>query len=139
MAPTKNNTAARQRISYRVDPCKCGCSGRDSWHAQDFTRTVRGIRFVDGGPRLERVQAGFNVMIVAEGWAKMPWSKAQRVVFAASINARAGSWLPGGWYVAYGLDYEGQDNPPRVGGADALAWFCERRGVDATSYGLQHA
>lgn len=38
---------AATQITYRVNPCNCGCKGGDPWHAATFYRVIRSIRRLD--------------------------------------------------------------------------------------------
>jgi len=74
---------AKRRIIARLKPCNCGCRGRDSQHARTFTRTVKYFRWLDV-PTWVDTASGAQVLAVAEGWARLPWSPARiRVVLDA--------------------------------------------------------
>jgi len=60
----------RVRITQRVDPCTCGCKGRDSWHAATLLRTVR---YMTTGLDMRVVTHTFGeVTISAHGYFRHP-------------------------------------------------------------------
>jgi hypothetical protein len=67
------------RIVKRVEPCRCGCTGKDPWHQRAYKRVVRDMRPCEGKTR---TTAFGEVETLREGWAKFPWGKSRVVEIA---------------------------------------------------------
>ena len=59
-------------ICYRIDPCTCGCKGRDPWHQRDYRRVIRRIKRVRGECV---VRSGVAGTYDAVGWARLPHAR----------------------------------------------------------------
>ena len=67
-------THGKARITNRINPCNCGCGGKDPWHAREFVRKLRNPRQAEGQTRLNFLGYGSDVQdydMVAE--VKFPW------------------------------------------------------------------
>ena len=82
-----------KRIRARIDPCKCGCAGRDPWHAASFQRVVRKVIEVDPTPAVTRW--GVRSTIVARGTARFPWGA--DAVGLLAVKCSTGRWVTYGW------------------------------------------
>ena len=68
---TAAQTTEKASITARLAPCRCGCGGRDSWHAKQFIRTVREIIEIE--PTSAKAKSGYAITIDARGIATFPW------------------------------------------------------------------
>ena len=86
------------RIIRRLDPCKCGCQGKDSWHRRSYTRTLLDKRAEDGRCHVPAMGGEYAYDQVAT--VEVPWSSAPvRVVQIVHPSARtAGKLIPLGWF-----------------------------------------
>ncbi len=68
---------SNQNIINRLEPCLCGCKGKDPWHARNFKRTVT----VD----LDDLTVGF---------ARFPWGIEEVVRYRYESNGKTvfGAW-----------------------------------------------
>lgn len=82
-------TTGRQSVMMRYDPCRCGCKGRDPWHARMFQRVVRNVE--TQSPELVFSNEYLSSYIVATGVIKHP-SGSVRVKLKAyvTVDGRAG-------------------------------------------------
>ncbi len=68
---------ATTRITRRVDPCDCGCQGKDPWHAKTFDRVITDIRDERGrATSYEGVGLDYDKV----GTVSAPWSDEPVVV-----------------------------------------------------------
>ena len=96
-----------QLVTSRFNPCKCGCRGRDPWHAKDFTRKIKnvnvlpaaidvlgtdnGSRFTAGATADVKLPSGpETVYLWISGVVAIGWRRA-RTGFAAGECERTGS------------------------------------------------
>lgn len=77
--------SAAVKVTMRQTPCKCGCGGRDPWHAASLVRVVRNLVEVPG-------EDGLGVL--ARGEVEAPWGL--QAVQLKGIR-RAGVVTPLGW------------------------------------------
>lgn len=60
-----------EKIQSREATCKCGCKGRDPWHARFFLREVRDVQPTD---RFDSITIGFwIVQITNAATVTFPW------------------------------------------------------------------
>ncbi len=84
-----------QDILYRLSPCKCGCGGKDSWHAGRFKRSLRNVRVFD--PPIEDTRHGDVVWLrLAIGEWKHP-QEIKHAVLSATGRADGSSVVILGW------------------------------------------
>ena len=58
-------------ITYRVNPCKCGCKGTDPWNQKTFKRQLHGVAEVW---EMAKVEAYTDPKrIVARANVQLPW------------------------------------------------------------------
>jgi len=81
-------------VTSRVGKCRCGCGGKDSWHATRFTRVLRDVTEV----RETATPTWLNtaVSIVARGTVKVPWGAADVGLVVIECGARA---VVNGWSI----------------------------------------
>ena len=60
------------KIVARTKTCRCGCAGKDPWHARSFDRKIRDIQDVDMLAD-EESDAPDEVVTYRAGVARMPW------------------------------------------------------------------
>jgi hypothetical protein len=76
-ATTKENKMAtenrRVKVIKRLNPCNCGCRGRDPWHKAVYTRTVRNIRRTKGQALTTAMGPNNPVEFDLVGTARFPW------------------------------------------------------------------
>jgi len=66
-------------IIKRIDPCNCGCKGKDSWHQKYYRRKIQDIREETGSARVLYLD-GAERPYTKTGYAQFPWGKT-RVVY----------------------------------------------------------
>lgn len=71
------------KIINRVNPCRCGCRGGDSWHARTFKRVVKGIEILEV-PRRVTTRAFGDSLALRVGVARFPFG--ERVVVEAAVE-----------------------------------------------------
>lgn len=64
-------------ITRRIDPCACGCAGRDPWHAREFTREIVNVTPATGTAKT--IAYRHPVAIRAKGAARLPWGEGEMV------------------------------------------------------------
>lgn len=69
------------RITRRLSPCACGCSGRDSWHRATYKRNVKNIRPVNFEP-VRVLGSRATWYATHRGTIKAPWGPCE-VVYVA--------------------------------------------------------
>lgn len=84
-------------IHVRFDPCRCGCYGKDPWHARSFRRVVRDVVQYPEPKKVKTSSGEYDAM--GEGVAKFPWgdSIVYRVVWLGKDNS-TGKDIDMGWY-----------------------------------------
>ena len=60
-------------IDARFTPCRCGCKGKDPWHAATFRRVVHDQVPVRDGPEKQGRVGRLTWRVVARGRARFPW------------------------------------------------------------------
>lgn len=81
-------------ISYRLEPCRCGCQGQDPWHQKSYWRVIKDEKPASGKVRTK----AFGIReIIREGRAQLPWGQT-RVV---AIEDRHGAGL-----MFWAIDYD---------------------------------
>lgn len=89
----------RVRVTCRTRRCTCGCSGRDPWHREAVSRTLRGVRVL-GAPRPYSLRGGGLCTVrhvVAEADVLAPWGE---VVHAQAVAYTEGAFA---WWELVGL------------------------------------
>lgn len=86
-----------ERIINRVSPCKCGCGGRDPWHAQHFNRVVRDVVYLDDLESVRTTAFGRD-KVIARGVVKLPRGMTP-VGFVAYYLEQTNEWHRLGWCV----------------------------------------
>mgnify|MGYP003333543250 FL=1 len=79
------------KVTMRHDQCRCGCNGRDPWHARTLTRKVRDVVVADFDA-LQRER----FVLVATGNISHPSGESVPVKCEAYINDR-GTICVTGW------------------------------------------
>lgn len=84
-------------ITKRIQPCSCGCGGRDPWHAQTFERVIKDIAPETGTCRVTAYSEPVTYRSV--GRAKFPWSEdlVKVVEVTIEVNGRVYNM---GWFIA---------------------------------------
>lgn len=83
------------KIVCRATACKCGCGGRDPWHARFFHRTLREVQPTS---RFEPVVNGFWTMSVPEqAVAQFPWGQ-ETVYHFVTMRSEDGRIVAEGWF-----------------------------------------
>lgn len=75
-----------QPILTRLNPCRCGCKGADSWHKPTINRAIRDAAVVT--PVLTR----YSGWLVATGMAKMPWGMEPVEAHAMDSDGKPGRY-----------------------------------------------
>ena len=83
---TRGPRKAPVYIIARINPCSCGCKGRDTWHRGTYRRTLRNVRPAEG--RVQLLGRCGLIDIDAEAMARFPWGSS-RVV----REAKCGGWF----------------------------------------------
>lgn len=85
----------KAEIVSRVEPCRCGCQGRDPWHARTFTRELHDVTEVE--PIEVKVRAYREPLLARRvAWAHFPWGDEE--VAEVFIEA-AGRRSVLGWFI----------------------------------------
>jgi hypothetical protein len=82
---------ARVPVLRRVDPCSCGCEGRDPWHARRLDRVVSDVRPATGTARC--AAEPWSLDFDALGTASAPWSDEPVVVARWTAHGRSLGWV----------------------------------------------
>ena len=95
--PTRHTTGP-QKVTMRLEPCRCGCNGTDSWHAATFKRVVRNVEILEW-PILQWAE-GENLAsyAVAKATIRTPWGE-EEVHLHAWVRP-TGSYSISYWYRA---------------------------------------
>lgn len=82
----------RVQVTFRAQPCKCGCGGRDPWHRASAPRTLRGLRVLPTPRPFVRPDGSVcdHRQIVAEAQVRAPWG--ENVVAVAVAVSGCVSW-----------------------------------------------
>jgi len=64
----------RQQIVARSGRCGCSCRGRDPWHRQRYTRTLRDLRVLEAARVLADLGNGGELIELATARVRMPWA-----------------------------------------------------------------
>lgn len=86
--------SGKQRITQRVEPCNCGCEGRDSWHAATMNRVVREVEAFNE-PHHAKTTLGYETTLCAVAKYKHP--SGWRPCGLEAHKLSDGGWLVGGW------------------------------------------
>lgn len=89
-----------QRLYYRSDPCRCGCGGRDPWHARFFRRVVTNFSMLQKEAFIT-TKDGRRVPVIAIGEARLPMCKKPVRVGLRISGGTGGIYVTVGWYVDY--------------------------------------
>lgn len=83
-------------ITRRIDPCSCGCQGKDPQHARKFDRVVSNVTDETGTCRVTAYRE--PVMYRRTGTAKFPWTD-EAVKVVEVMREFGDKKLPLGWFI----------------------------------------
>ena len=84
-------------ITRRIDPCNCGCQGRDSWHAREFKRTITDVQD-ERGNCLTHAYMNARVSYRRTGLARLPWGEGKPVRVVEVVSTCDGKEFTLGWF-----------------------------------------
>jgi len=76
-----------EKITARVSPCRCGCKGRDPWHAATFRRVVHSVESATGTADVRDLG---ETEITARGTVTAPWG--DQSVVRITMHGRDFGW-----------------------------------------------
>ena len=83
---TKGNQV---EISYRLNPCTCGCQGQDPWHQKSYWRVIKDEKPASGKVH---TKAFGTREICREGRAQFPWGETRVVAIEDSLGTDLIFW-----------------------------------------------
>ena len=79
-------------ITRRLDVCRCGCEGSDSWHARKYERALSNIEPAAGVTTVIAYSA--PVAIARQATARLPWGEGRPVrVVEVLMAGRVLGWF----------------------------------------------